>query len=505
MKIQKERLKSILKYVVIVIFIAIVCSSNIIVNTIGNYDELWNYNFARNISDGLMPYKDFNIIQTPLLSMICAIFLKIFCNELIIMRILAVIMMTLIFFFLYKITKKVTNTEIANLVLVTVLILFSNILCIDYNYAVLLIALIMLYIELAKESKKENQKEKVLEYEFKHNFILGTIAGVAVLCKQTTGFAIMLANAGYKIFEIRKKEDIKTFIKIAFTRLLGSFIPILIFIIYLIANNAFKDFVDYAILGISTFSNKIEYKTLFANKETVLLATIAPLAIIIMFVLMFFKKTNKKVNIFFAYSISSFIVAFPISDKIHFLTGSLITIIAIAYLIYEYIIKKIDKSKKIILLGIISYIEITLILSIFLNAGIRLYENYIKIEKEDELIHFAYIPKNEELNEIIIEIDNYIINTEMQGKKVYILDAEAALYNIPINKYNKDYDLFCKGNLGSKGEQGIIERIKNEDNVIYLIKKDNLNWQNPDEVREYIINNLKYKGEISIFYIYENK
>lgn len=502
MKIQKEQLKNILKHVVIIIFIAIVCSSNILVNTIGNYDELWNYNFARNISDGLIPYKDFNIIQAPLIPMICSIFLKIFCNELIIMRILAVIMMTLIFFFLYKITKKVTNTEIANLILVIVLILFRDILCIDYNYAVLLIAMIMLYIELTKENK---QKEKLFKYEFKYNFILGIMAGLAVLCKQTTGIAIMFASAGYKIFEIRKKEDIKTFIKIAFTRLLGSFIPILIFVIYLITNNAFKDFIDYAILGISTFSNKIEYKTLFENKETALLAAVVPISIIIMFVLMFFKKTNKKVNIFFAYSISSFIVAFPISDKIHFLTGSLITIIAIIYLIYEYIIKKIDKSKKIILVGIISFVEIVLLLSIFIDESVRLYENYIKVEKEDELNHFAYIPKDEGLNERIIEIDNYIIDIEEQGKKVYIIDAEAALYNIPLSKYNKDYDLFCKGNLGSKGEQGIIERIKDEDDAIYLIKKDNLNWQNPNKVREYIINNLKYKGEISIFYIYEKK
>ena len=29
------------------------------------------------------------------------------------------------------------------------------------------------------------------------------------------------------------------------------------------------------------------------------------------------------------------------------------------------------------------------------------------------------------------------------------------------------------------------------------------NWQNPNEVREYIMNNLKYIGDISIFYIYE--
>ena len=36
---------------------------------------------------------------------------------------------------------------------------------------------------------------------------------------------------------------------------------------------------------------------------------------------------------------------------------------------------------------------------------------------------------------------------------VKILDASAALYMIPIDKYNKNYDLLLKGNLGKDGEE----------------------------------------------------
>ena len=32
----------------------------------GSGDELWNYNFAINISNGKLPYSDFSIVQTPL-------------------------------------------------------------------------------------------------------------------------------------------------------------------------------------------------------------------------------------------------------------------------------------------------------------------------------------------------------------------------------------------------------------------------------------------------------
>ena len=42
-----------------------------------------------------------------------------------------------------------------------------------------------------------------------------------------------------------------------------------------------------------------------------------------------------------------------------------------------------------------------------------------------------------------------------------------------------------------------------EENAVYLLKMDYLNWQNPNKVRDYIMSNLNYKGNISIFYIYE--
>ena len=51
-------------------------------------------------------YKDFNIVVTPLLSIICGIVLKIICDQLIVMRILAIILCTVILFITYKILQK---------------------------------------------------------------------------------------------------------------------------------------------------------------------------------------------------------------------------------------------------------------------------------------------------------------------------------------------------------------------------------------------------------------
>lgn len=487
------------KDILIFVFIVIVCFSNIFSNTIGNLDELWNYNFARNMCDGLVPYKDFNMVPMPLLSMICAVVLKVFGNQLIVMRTLAVALMSLIFFMSYKILKLVADERIAEFVLIGLLVLFKDILCIDYNYAVLFIILILLYIEL------KNIKEPFLEYHFKYNFILGLVAGLTILCKQTTGIAVSMACIGYKIFAIRNKNDIKNFFKIALTRLFGVLIPIVFFIIYLIINSAFVDFVDYTILGLQTFSNKISYTTLFEDKLLFPISIMVPIALLFMFTMLFKKKYNEKMFMFFAYGISSFVVTFPISDKIHFLTGSLITILAVVYIIFDKFIynKEYSKKFKLISYGLYSFISIFLILIIIFSSIKNINEKYLKVPKEKELAHFVGIPENVGLKSRILEIDNYILKNKNQGKNVYILDAEAAIYNIPLDIYNKDYDMFSKGNLGGKGEKGIIDRIAQEENCVYLIKKDYLNWQNPNEVREYIINNLRLIGEISIFYIFE--
>lgn len=99
---KKEKNIKMLKDIMVIFFIFVICLSNIFGNTYSNLDEIWNFNFARNIANGLIPYKDFNMIQTPLLSIICGGFLKIFGQEIIVMRIIATIVLTIIFFLAFK-------------------------------------------------------------------------------------------------------------------------------------------------------------------------------------------------------------------------------------------------------------------------------------------------------------------------------------------------------------------------------------------------------------------
>lgn len=137
------------KDIVAVIFIFIIIISIIIIKPIGNLDEIWNYNTARAIAEGFVPYRDISMITTPLLPIITSIFLKIITNELIISRMLTAVIWTGILFTTYKIFEKLIKEENICLILTTLVgILCRDIYCIDYNIVILFIALIILYQEL---------------------------------------------------------------------------------------------------------------------------------------------------------------------------------------------------------------------------------------------------------------------------------------------------------------------------------------------------------------------
>ena len=88
--------------------------SIIVINPINSLDEIWNFNNAKNISDGLVPYRDFNVVGCPLISIICSMFLKFIAKELIIMRFLEAILMTLIIYLSYKILDKIIGKSVVH-------------------------------------------------------------------------------------------------------------------------------------------------------------------------------------------------------------------------------------------------------------------------------------------------------------------------------------------------------------------------------------------------------
>ena len=115
------------------IFLFLVIFSYIVVKEVTDLDEIWNYNCAKQISEGLVPYRDISMIVTPLMPAISGIFLFLFSDSLLMMRILAALLCTGIFFVTFKILEKLTgNTKFGVLCTLLLLILLHDKLCIDY-------------------------------------------------------------------------------------------------------------------------------------------------------------------------------------------------------------------------------------------------------------------------------------------------------------------------------------------------------------------------------------
>lgn len=483
---KKINKKQIFIFIAIMLFII----GEILPRELNNLDEIWNFNFARVIANGMLPYKDFNIIQGPLLPLITALFLKIFGQEMIVTRVLAIVLDSIILFLTYKIMDKLNIKDyIKYLGLVTLAIIMKPYFTLDYNWLSLSFVLLIIYLEI-------NQEESL-----KKQIIIGILAGLTITIKQTTGLVISVATIGWQILEIRKIKDIKSYLKICLIRLICVISIITFFTLILIKLNLLIDYIDYCILGIKTFSNSISYIERLIKNSNILIKilSICPAVVFIAIAIMYIKTKKRESLILLTYSITQMVVVYPIADESHFCLAIVPTVIAMGYLI-NILIKKTYKSKKIEIIinnFIISFI--TLFSIFFLVSGISQY----RIQNINmELKHFKLIPLDQDGIEQNKKIGEFI---NSNPKDVYILDAVAAIYMVPIDRYNKDFDMFNIGNLGSKGEEGQIEKIEKMQNSIFLIrnKKYSRNWQNPEKVRRYIIDNMTKTGEIGIFDIYE--
>lgn len=546
----KEKSKRLICNISIFLIIALAIAVVVIPKAIGNLDELWNFNFANNVENGLVPYRDFNMVQTPLLPMVNAIFLAIFGNELIVMRILACLLCAGVLFTFYKILNLLkANKGVSLFVVMALFYMLKDYFCMDYNFAVLFVTLIIIYIELkrnlynkeninateigdtieslntnkscnqnstnkeTKENNKTDLKNNKLN-NWKTDLILGILAGICIMLKQSTGAIVTIALLGYNLLLVRSKEEFTQYLKSTGIKILGVLIPVTLIFIYLAINGAVDDFWDYCIAGIKTFTNKIPYSRLLDNEKLYIkiLSIVAPITFMGTFLYSVFKG-NKTFLIISSLSIASFSAVYPIADEVHFLIGILPTSIIIC-VILDFLIKAIVRGISKLINKISNrekYINIWLeYFLIFMVIGITAWYGYKSIPNikdyfancKNDVKHLANIVITDHTYQKIQAMDYFI---KSQDKPVYILDAEAALYQIPLDIYYKDYDMFLIGNIGSKGEEGQIEKLQKDTNKIVIIKSDgvSLNWQNPNKVRGYIKQNMDYKYSILYFDIYE--
>lgn len=232
-----------------------------------NSDEIWNYGFAYNISNGLIPYRDFNMVITPFFPFLSSIFLIIFGKSLFIYHIFNAIICTIIFYFMKK------NINKSYYIVYSLLLLFSL-----PNYS--LFSILLLYILIYLEDNK------------KSDILIGVLLGLTFLTKQNIGIMLIIPS----LF-IKEKKKIKN-------RALGFIVPNIIFLIYLIFTDSLLLFIDYAFLGLSSFAS-----------ENIVISIWGSLTVVSIIYLLYEYIIKKDIKIL--YLLCFQILAYPMFDTYH--------------------------------------------------------------------------------------------------------------------------------------------------------------------------------------------
>ena len=475
-------------------------------------DEVWNYNTANAFAMGLIPYKQVSMITTPLLPMINSIFLKVFFNGIMTYRVVMGIIFALIVLFIYLIIRELSSKGLLSYICAFFIgTLLINKFLLDYNYLFLLIVLMIAFLEVRDLKKNEN-------FNFNHNLCVGLLTGLAFLTKQTIGLLLIIVVI-FEVFIYMKKTgfDLKItkFIKLIGVRIFGMIVPITMFLIYLGVNGAFNDFINYAIKGVKEFSNSVPYYRLFDSNDKVVLIIsrlfiIVYIPLFITFILECIKNKKMKDELMNIYilaicSIPVIAIIYPISDDFHLIVASVFALIVVAYLLI-FLLNEIDKFvkidafyKKLLLIGLLFIIILISFKNAIIERNLNIKENVLVPFKHYEGI---YVPKY--LSNRISDVADKVRSYSNSGRESIIIDAEAAIYDIVLNRYKKNYDMLLIGNIGENGVEKIINEIKDSHNVYYFVKNPQyaLNWQLPEDIVDYIRNNLKYHETVSVFDVY---
>lgn len=435
-------MKKYFKYILIFIFIIFVSAFT----TIFNNDEIWNYGFMISIYKGLMPYRDFNMVITPLYPILMSLPFHIFGYNEIVVLITNAIILTSMFILLDKLISDKKYIVLLLMVFPLPIVLPS------YNNFLFVLLVILLYCEEHKKS----------------DWLIGLLIGLLFLTKQTVGGCILLVGLLFYI------KDYKKVLK----RLVGFLIPVFILFIYLIVNNAFYDFIDYCFLGLIDFGDKntiIHINTLIMT--------------IVLFVNVFYCIIKNPKKILNYYILVFYSIILPLMDLYHIQVALLACVI-----LNIYNFKITDKYVK--------YIKLFCILTA-LGSSLVIFISTIPTYYPNDINHFEYrlIPKaNVEFTK---EVNEY--RKKHKDREIFYLSADAYYFRIINDEKITKLDLINNGNQGYNGSDKIIKEINKHKDALFMIYEADFakDSQIDKKTLYYIKKNCIKVDSIGIYDVYE--
>ena len=457
------------KKYIIIYTLYFIYASLIVVNSMGDIsmDEIWNFGFSKRIAEGYIPYRDYNIVTTPLFFFIGALFSK----NLMIFRLYGALINAAIPTITYYYCEKNGLDKQLSIVMTFASCVF--LIGVDANYNYMLLVGMMISCLIANNF--------FYNKDSKNSFLFGLSLSIILLIKQNIpGILIIVFTCILLIMLFRKKINHKIFICYA----LGGVIPVFILIIYLLLNGALMDFIDYTILGLNSFSNNLGI-----DRESLIAITPALIVTFIIGAELFKNKNFTSINYStLVFSIASYAIIFPILNMPH-------AIMLFVFNIFLFIplLKNIRLKSKLI------KILVYLIYIVFLIGFIT--------QKDDDYVRtdidiYKNILVKREFDENTKVIFEYIKEQEKNGIDVAMVNEYSYLYMIPANDNNGVLDLLSVGNVGTLSNEDIILLIDNKD---IILTNDYYFFQDIKDVREYVFENYTQIGTVGNMGIYKKQ
>lgn len=553
-KIKKLNKKISLKEILIFTLIVFIAMTGIILTqNINNLDTMWVFSFASKIADGAVPYADFNMVVTPLSSQVTAFFLSVFGNTMMVSAFVGIIYGTILFLMQYLILRKLNvSTKISTFIVSISFFLMYNTITDSYNILAFVLVHILFFIEICKirydkyiklvaKEKYIFKKKKWISYGLAYNIATGIILGLIIISKQNIGFVAVLAITIYYFAKcIYKDMSFKQVFLQLSTKAIFCLLVIGLEILYLFLSGALYQFIDYTVLGLSNFANKVNVgliESLFginatsinpniitSNIQVILTyigsiisslvnTTIRNVAMIFSFVflivMLIIKCCNKMkvknmldINVMtlsICFMLVGLIISIPLANQYHLIitTAFIEFLFLINFVKITPISKWLNKS--------ISAFSYYIMILMPLVIGISYMTIYFSFAYKSQIDKFENMYISSQTDYLISEVVTYINDYEKKNSHpLYVITSNGVMYSLAMDRNNGIFDLPQYGNLGKEDYMSVINKLDSMSDFSVMVYTDDskIFWQEPKEISEYIKENYEHVENIDMYSVY---
>ena len=408
-------------------------------------DELYNYGYAHNVLNHLVPYRDFNMIVPPLFSYFCALFQFVLGDNLIVYHMILSLLVTSIFFLVYSRLKYQAFA-----------ILSFSLFYPYFGYNVF--CLFLLFLLFFVQNKKY------------YSILCPMLIILMILTKQT--FFLLIIPSLIETNNLKKTVLIY---------LIGFFCSLLYFVVF---DNLFQ-FINYCFLGMFDFAS-------LNNNFGGILFWVE-----VFFIFFLFCYYLRYRDIQALYILFFQIVVFPIVDFFHFCIG----VIPIIY----FLLRRFRSYRMITHLLFVFFFVVacTLHFIVITKTKYEYFEHY----PVKNFMHFRLVSRDVSSNilKIKAEIENnssvvvFFLGTDSYLRKLNL--------NIPINQFD-NINNGNMGYHGVKNYIFKIEKICEDKKCMFVFNDNEATGKQKSQTNQFILNYVKdnYKQYYSSvdFDLYKN-